>query len=303
MRHFLPVFTIIFFVTSISLIVVVLTQAEKLSRNKNTFFNLLSQNIKLSSEVNNYKDQAKNMKQIIVSSNTTQSKNQQVAAIISHYTNIPSGTISLYYKNLTTNESVIVDGDRNYYMASLYKVIIAEYVLEAARIGKLSLNDVIGSPAITINNALKLIITESNNEYAQAIAEKYGWKNIESFIKAQFGIDFSFNTNLLGNVKNIGMLFEYIAQSVKISDAESTYILQLLHQQERTTKLPKYLPKNIYSHNKTGEFEDYSHDAAIFYSPKANYVLVFMSKTGDPAKTNEQMALMSKEIYDVLNAL
>ena len=74
-----------------------------------------------------------------------------------------------------------------------------------------------------------------------------------------------------------------------------------MNNQTHLNKLPKYLPKNIITHNKTGEFEDYSHDVGIFYTPKANYVLIFMSKTPSPGTTDEEMAQMSKDIFNALN--
>jgi beta-lactamase class A len=211
------------------------------------------------------------------------------------------GDISIYYKNLTTGETVILNGEEKYYMASLYKVIVTLYVLEREKHGELSLQEKVGSPAATLDAALTRVITESNNEYAQAIAHKYGWDNIEQYIKPRFGIDFSFKSDLSSNIKTIGALFEIISEAIKLSDTESHYLLQLLNHQTRLNKLPKYLPKNIYSHNKTGEFEQYSHDAGLFYTPRANYILIFMSKTGSPDATNEQMAIMSRDIYHALN--
>ena len=112
-------------------------------------------------------------------------------------------------------------------------------------------------------------------------------------MKEKLDIEFTFDEKLETNAENVGSLFEEIALSLKITDVESEYLLRLLNEQQYTQKLPKYLPKNTISHNKTGELDSYSHDAAIFYTPKANYVLVFMSSTAAPAATNEPMALMT----------
>src|SRR3989344_1649233 len=178
-------------------------------------------------------------------------------------------------------------------MASLYKIILTLFVVGEAEEKKISLDSSVGTGSATISEALEKIITESNNEYAQILAEKYGWKTIETKMKEKLGIEFSFSDSLESSVKTIGLLFEDIALSLKVTGDESSYLLNLLKDQKKTGKLPKYLPSTVYSHNKTGEFEEYSHDAGIFYTPKANYILVFMSKTQDPKSTNEQMALMS----------
>lgn len=243
----------------------------------------------------------KNLRQITVLGASTDSKNVKVGNIIYSHANNTTGDLSVYYKNLTTDEAVIVDGERKYYMASLYKVILTLYILDEIEKGSIDLSDKIGTGSATIEKAMEKIITESNNEYAQALGEDFGWKEIEKYMKQKLGIDFTFTNKLEITIKNLGILFEDIARALKVTDDESNYLLQLLKDQKKTSKLPKYLPKNIYSHNKTGEFEEFSHDAGIFYTPRGNYILIFMSKTKNPAATNEKMAIMSKEIFELLN--
>lgn len=255
----------------------------------------------LQKEFDVYKDTVKNLRQLVVVAKTEDSKNVQIGELIYKYATNIKGDLSIYYKNITTDESVVMDPDRKYYMASLYKVILTLFILDEIKKGTTTLDTKIGSPSATLETMLNKIITESNNEYALVLAQKYGWKEIETAMKQKLGIDFTFNQSLEANVKNIGLLFEEIALSLKVTSDESSYLLNLLKDQKKISKLPKYLPPNIYSHNKTGEFDGFSHDAGIFYTPKANYILVFMSKTNNPSETNEQMALMSKEIYEVLN--
>lgn len=236
--------------------------------------------------------------------NTNQSSSSRKIAVsnaISNYTKQVEGNVSVYYKNLTGGETITRDPDKKYYMASLYKVILVLYMLDEIKSGNASLTDRVGTSSATLDVAIDKIITESNNEYAQTLAEQYGWKNIEKKMKPKLGIDFSFNDDLQISVRDMGRLFEEIAYSLTLSDKDSSYILKLLSNQVKTSKLPKYLPESIYAHNKTGEFEDYSHDAGIFYTPRANYILIFMSKSENPKATDEIMANMSKEIYEILN--
>lgn len=274
---------------------------EEVKTYKKKVLGMYFENIKLKTDFENYKDATQNLRQTKISSQDLNSKNPEIADIINNYSKKTDGDLSIYYKNLTTNEFVTVDGEKKYYMASLYKVILTIYIIDQIKENKIRLEDKIGNPPISIEEALNRIVSESNNEYAETLGEKFGWIKIEDKMKNKLGIDFSFNTNLQANVNNIGFLFEEIALSIKISDMESKYLLKLLSEQKKISKLPKYLPKSIYSHNKTGEFENYSHDAGIFYTPKANYVLVFMSKTEIPYETDERMAQMSKEIYEKLN--
>lgn len=280
---------------------IVYNQYAKLADNKRVIGEITKKYRTLTVDYTDYKQKTKNLRQVLIFANDNKSKGVRVGDIIGSYSKKIDGDLSIYYKNFTNGESVVVDGDKKYYMASLYKVILAIYILDEARKVKIDLSDKVGDPGIPIEEALSKIISESNNAYAQALADKYGWKNIETSMKEKLGIDFKFDATLESNVKNIGILFEEIALSLKLEDNESNLLLSFLKSQRNTSKLPKYLPNTVYSHNKTGELDDYSHDAGIFYTPKANYVLVFMSRTPNVSGTNEQMAFMSKEIYETLN--
>lgn len=294
-------------VTVIIIIIVILfsyliyDRTEQLQQFQKAILGTQDDYAKLQKQYGYYKEQTKNLRQLVVSANNEDSKNIKIADIIYDYANKINGDLSVYYKNLTTNESIVVDGDRKYYMASLYKVILTIFILDEIKNGKITLDTKIGTSSASLETGLNKIITESNNEYAETLAQKYGWREIETAMKSKLGIDFAFNEDLEVNIKNIGLLFEDIALSLKVTDSQSSYLLNLLRNQRKISKLPKYLPSNIYSHNKTGEFENYSHDAGIFYTAKANYILIFMSQTKNPLLTNEKMSLMSKDIYQLLN--
>src|SRR5258708_31482568 len=308
MRHFMRIFiiiilTVLCYSVLLTLSLFILEKDNEIDIYKLADARRESDYIALQKSYNLYVEKTKNTKQLIIVANTNESKNIAIGNTLYKYANLVQGDISIYYKNLTTGESVIIDGDKEYYMASLYKVILTIFILDQIKNGHLKLTDAVGIPPITVQQALTKIISESNNEYAQSLASQYGWVNIESAMKQELGIDFSFNSDLQTNVKNMGALFEEIALSLRLSDIESAYLLQLLHEQQKTTKLPKYLPPYIYSHNKTGEFNDYSHDAGIFYTAKANYILIFMSKTVNVSGTNEKMAKMAKDVFDSLNEI
>lgn len=274
---------------------------EKLRTYKKEILGTKSDYSKLQKEFEEYKNNK--LKQIVVVAKETNSKSVEVSNIINKYAAKIDGNISIYYKNTTADESIIVDGSKTYYMASLYKVILTLFILDKITNNEIKLADKLSGSPTTIEQALNKIIEESNNEYATLLANQYGWDTIEKSMKQKLGINFRFSEKLEISAENVGLLFENIAISLNIPKNESSYILKLLGDQKRTSKLPKYLPANIYSHNKTGEFEEYSHDAGIFYTPKANYILVFLSKTKKPGETNEQMAIMSKEIYESLNGI
>lgn len=302
MRKFVKVLgTSLISISIIAVFYLIYDQIGDLLQYKNSVLGLTSEYVGLQQQYQDYKKQTKNLRQLNILAKSQDSKTNQIAEIINTYGAKVNGDLSIYYKNLTNGESIVVDGDKKYYMASLYKVILTIFILDEIKNGKITLNTKIGTSSATLETGMNKIITESNNEYAQLLGQKYGWRTIETAMKKKLGIDFTFNEDLEINVKNIGLLFENIALSLKITDDQSNYLLNLLKNQKKISKLPIYLPSNIYVHNKTGEFENYSHDAGIFYTPKANYILIFMSNTTNPALTNKQMSLMSREIYESLN--
>lgn len=303
MRLFFQVTSVVASTLAVVIIAFALYESTgELRELKRAIFGVREDYRKLEQAYETYREKTRNLRKVSVLTNPfVQSNNVQVGTIIAKHAREIQGELSIVYKNLSSGESVLIDEEKPYYMASLYKVILTLYLLEEVRLGHMKLTDAIGSPPIPLEEALNKIITESNNEYAITLAQTYGWDTIEKAMKAKLGIEFSFEEDLEINATNVGILFEDIVLSLKISDGESEYLLKLLNEQQHTQKLPKYLPKNVISHNKTGEFEGYSHDAAIFYTPKANYILIFMSNTPNPAATEEQMALMSKEVYEALN--
>jgi len=302
MKKFLIGIVIVCFTVVIGLLAYTLYENNsELRQYKREVFGARTDYANLQNQFDDYVAQTKNLRQLVVLANNSDSKNIQIGDKIYDYSKKVNGDLSIYYKNLTTEETILIDPDKTYYMASLYKVILTLFLLDEVVKGNTSLETLVGTSSATLGVALEKIITESNNEYAQTLAEEYGWKTIEKKMKENLGIEFSFSEGLETSVKTIGLLFEEIALSLKVNSAETSFLLNLLKDQKKTSKLPKYLPDSIYSHNKTGEFEEFSHDAGIFYTPKANYILVFMSKTKLPGETNEQMALMSKAIYESLN--
>ena len=295
-------------VISVTVVIILLAftlyeNSAKLQQYKRDILGSRTDYANLKNQFNDYVTQTKNLRNIVILAKTPSSKHIQIADKIYDYAKKTNGDLSIYYKNLATEETIFIDGNKTYYMASLYKVLLTLFLLDKVKNGQLSLDEKIGTSSATLETALNKMITESNNDYAQTLAQEYGWKTIEAKMKEKLGIEFSFNDSLEISVRSIGLLFEDIALSLKIPYSESSYLLALLKDQKKTGKLPKYLPVTTYSHNKTGEFEEFSHDAGIFYTPKANYILVFMSKTKLPGETNEQMALMSKEIYEILNGI
>ena len=65
-------------------------------------------------------------------------------------------------------------------------------------------------------------------------------------------------------------------------------------------RIPKYLPEDIKVGHKTGELDSLRHDVGIILGKKSDYIFVFLSNTTSTENTSEQIALLSKEVFDAL---
>jgi beta-lactamase class A len=78
----------------------------------------------------------------------------------------------------------------------------------------------------------------------------------------------------------------------------SLRMISLLKRQALNEKIPKYLPKSVQIAHKTGELDDYSHDAGIIYTLNNRYIISILAKNTDREKANEDIAKLSKAIYE-----
>ncbi len=75
-------------------------------------------------------------------------------------------------------------------------------------------------------------------------------------------------------------------------------MLVLLKKQRLNEKIPKYIPEGIAIAHKTGELDLFSHDAGIVYTPKDTYIIVVLSENDFRTEANEQIANISKNVYN-----
>ena len=76
-------------------------------------------------------------------------------------------------------------------------------------------------------------------------------------------------------------------------------MLDMLKHQQWRAKIPAGLPEGVVCANKTGEYGNRQHDAAIVYSDGADYILVVMTE-GDSASIGH-IGSISKTVYQYFN--
>ena len=246
----------------------------------------------------------------------------QLTSMLSGY----DGTWSVYVKDLATDEEIILN-DTQIYSASLIKVFVMaktyedmDTVLEheAALMKTDKDNAKVKAKVDTLlRNMITVSDNESCNELGRLQSEKHdfldGAELVNRYLKKEGYTETTYQNTLhpsssqklslgghnMTTVKDCGKLLERIYKGECVSREASEEMLNLLSNQENTTKIPEGVPADVKTANKTGETDENQHDIAIVYGPKTTYILCVMSEDSANAIANIQS--ISKVVYNYLN--
>lgn len=230
------------------------------------------------------------------------------------------GIYGVALKNLKTGQTYYRDEHKAFDAASLYKVWIMATAFQQIADGKVKSDQILSQDVAVLNDkfkiasdaaelsegrvsykvedALKQMITISHNYAALLLSEKVRLANVKSFLAA-----FGFSESAVGippktTARDTALFFEKLYKG-EIGNTESTQeMLELLKGQRLNNKIPKYLPKNVVTAHKTGEFGSFTHDAGIIYTPKGDYVIAVLSESNSPNGAEERIAQVSRAVYE-----
>ena len=246
----------------------------------------------------------------------------QLESMISGY----DGEWSVYVKDLETNESLVLN-DTPLYSASLIKTFVMaktyedmDTVLEheAAQM-KTTVDDtkVQDKVKTLLWNMITVSDNESCNELGRLQSDTHdfldGARQVNKYLKKEGYAETSYQSTLhpsasklitLGGhnqttVTDCGKLLERIYRGECVSKEASEEMLNLLKNQENTSKIPEGLGVAVPTANKTGETDEEQHDMAIVYGTKTTYILCVMSENDSNAINN--IRSISRVVYNYLN--
>ena len=246
----------------------------------------------------------------------------QLESMLSGY----DGEWSVYVKDLETNEDFVLN-DTPLYSASLIKAFIMaktyedmDTVLEheAAQM-KTTVDDT--KVQDKVDSLLWNMITVSDNESCNELGRLQsdthdfldGAKQVNKYLKKEGYTETSYQSTLhpsasklitLGGhnqttVTDCGKLLEQIYRGECVSKEASEEMLNLLKNQQNTSKIPEGLGVSVPTANKTGETDEDQHDIAIVYGTKTTYILCVMSENASNAIAN--IRSISRVVYNYLN--
>ena len=232
------------------------------------------------------------------------------------------GTYAVVFKNLSTGETFSQNDTREYETASLYKLWVMAAVYRQIAEGKINKTDILkedittlnqkfkiasesaerteGSVTTTVQDALRKMITYSDNYSALILTAKIRLSSVSNFLTSSGFSQSHVGTggkNPSSTAHDIALFFEKLYRG-ELTDQESTReMLDLLKAQQLNGKIPKYLPSSLAIAHKTGELDGYSHDGGIIYTPQGNYILVILSESTSRQQADERLAGISKAVY------
>lgn len=232
------------------------------------------------------------------------------------------GKYSVVIKNLKTGENYSLNEHKKYDAASLYKLwvmatafrLIQDGILKEDEILKqdiAKLNDTFnissesaeqteGIIQLSISDAIEQMIIISDNYAALLLSEKVRLSRVETFLQtygfseSKVGLD---GTDPATTASDIALFFEKLYTGKLANTLYSEEMIRFLKGQKLNHKLPKYLhPGTVVAH-KTGELNQFSHDAGIVYTPQGDYIITVLSETDVPSQAEKNIATLSRDVY------
>lgn len=225
------------------------------------------------------------------------------------------GEWSVYVKNLSTDESIVVN-DRPMKSASVMKLFIMGTVYTAFDDGSLERTE-------ETMSLLDAMITASDNEASNQLlyllgesSYERGIEKVDKFIREYGFSDMTVEYNGFNNsstvmdssrfnqvsAKDCGKLLEDIYHRTWVSRKVSNEMEGLLLNQHTRYKIPAGLPEGVLCGNKTGEMDTTENDAAIIYGEACDYILVVLSSDWNSKdEAISRIASISAMVYGYLN--
>jgi len=211
------------------------------------------------------------------------------------------GTYHVVVKDLKSGESYTTSASKNIPTASIYKLAVMYKTYDAIEKGELKKDQAL-SGDLSVEKALELMITISDNASALSLADKLGWVNINNFLISE-GIN-GFNLMIKDypttTAQAVSDLLEKIYNKKAVSLGASEEMTKLMLAQTHNDRIPQNLPTNIKVAHKTGELDNYRHDVGIVYGLKSDYIFVFLTETPVPENSYGNIAKLTKTMFEAL---
>ena len=231
------------------------------------------------------------------------------------------GTYGVAVKALDGGQGALLNADREFQAASLFKLPVMYEVFRQRDAGRLDLAErLVLSPhyaeldlgtldlpigaAVSIETALQRMIAISDNSTANMLADRVGWLSLNA---TMHDLDLA-ETHLGGerlttSPRDMLRLMELIARGREPSAGSAAAMIDLLLSQRVNDRLPARLPPGTRVAHKTGNLGGIVHDVGIVFAPDAPFVIALLAEDAwDYPEVAQAQAELTRAVYDYLLA-
>ncbi len=214
--------------------------------------------------------------------------------------------------------AALVDSDRVFYAASLFKLaVLYEAGLRLSR-GELTLDEHLeiseedlaqdlgtmeyqerdDDGNLTIRNALEAMVTVSDNSTAVGLLHLFGSGAIDETLRG-LGIEAtSVSTmELPTTARDMARIMDAIVAGEGLDPATHELLMGMLARQTLRSGIPDGVPDGVAVGNKTGRWTDITHDVAYVEAATGTYVIAVLSAT---ERDWEGVATVSEAVYEAM---
>ena len=216
-------------------------------------------------------------------------------------------------KSLKDGRGALINPDKVFYAASLFKVAVMYEVFHQRSLGLLSFDEpLLVTPyyasfdlgtlpigvcqTLTIGEALGYMMSISDNVSAVLLQDRVGAANINRSMAA-LGLTTTrlLSDDLPATASDMALLMEMIARGQAVDAGASQEMLNLLTSEELDNGLRAGVPEGTLVAHKTGNWTNATNDAGIVYAPGDTYVIAVLS---DKEYETKPIAKVSQVVFE-----
>ncbi|MHB9090553.1 MAG: serine hydrolase, partial [Chloroflexota bacterium] len=264
--------------------------------------------------------------------NAGNARTAQFKAIVAQYLDGLPGTFGVVVKDLKTGDTLVVNGDRPFATASLYKLWLAAEALRQGKQGQLDLNQKVAVEerhwaeaefdeklpvglTVSIDRSLWFLITLSSNAAASLLNDYVSWSEVNGLMR-----DLGFSQSRMqpdSSLPDLGdwrdqrssstpnemlRFFELAYQGKLVDKQVSDGVMYLLRNQQIDDRLSRNLPAGVVMAHKTGNLTGVVNDVGIIFGPTTDLYVGVMTDGADYDSTMPALRGLGQALYDAANA-
>jgi beta-lactamase class A len=194
------------------------------------------------------------------------------------------------------NNSLFIDSDKQYYTASLYKLLITLPLVQKAPFENWQLRTLSSAGNQTYDKCVNRMLALSDNPCGEAVGFFVGWSRAEKSLKnAGLTRTALATSDLRTTAGDMSKFLEGLANGKWFNQQTKEFILNSMANGKYRSGIPAGC-EGCRVYNKIGDLKGYLHDAAIVEDGTSRYVLVVLSKGGSYKQIADLTHIISSQL-------